>query len=26
VPVAGDIPIDAKVRRPAQPPDGADLT
>ncbi len=25
-PVAGDIPIDAKVRRPAPPPDGADLT
>ena len=25
-PVTGDIPIDAKVRRPAPPPDGADLT
>jgi phosphoribosylformylglycinamidine synthase subunit PurS len=26
VPVVGDVPIDAKVRRPAPPPDGADLT
>jgi phosphoribosylformylglycinamidine synthase subunit PurS len=25
-PVTGDLPIDAKVRRPAPPPDGADLT
>jgi phosphoribosylformylglycinamidine synthase subunit PurS len=25
-PLVGDIPIDAKVRRPAPPPDGTDLT
>jgi phosphoribosylformylglycinamidine synthase subunit PurS len=25
-PLVGEIPVDAKVRRPAPPPDGADLT